>query len=200
MAASTTPDAIVYPQSTDQVSPLETVFANMANSVQTAMNFRGIYTFRWTNAAARTAQTGMRVGDYGYQIDTQYTYRYTGSAWGIWDTFGTALLANVTLASGVTYLAGQGLNDLSIRGGLCVFTYSLNANSAIAYNTTWCTLGPGFTPLGAPSHTMADYYDGGYGVVPVYINQSGAMTAGIKVTGGTTATYTINGTAIYRVS
>lgn len=81
MSANTTPDGIVYPVSTDQVSPLETVFANMANSIQTAFNTRGTYNYRWANAAARTAQTGMRNGDYGFQIDTNAQYRYMLSNW-----------------------------------------------------------------------------------------------------------------------
>lgn len=37
MPANTSPDNIVYPVSTDAVSPLETVFANMAQSVQDAL-------------------------------------------------------------------------------------------------------------------------------------------------------------------
>jgi hypothetical protein len=92
MPAYTSPDNIQYPVSTDQVAPLETVFANLADSTQTALTgFRGdwnnfntqhaIRTFRWANAAARTAQTGMAAGDRGYQIDTATDYVYTGSAW-----------------------------------------------------------------------------------------------------------------------
>lgn len=37
MPANTSPDNIIYPVSTDAVSPLETVFANMAQSVQDAL-------------------------------------------------------------------------------------------------------------------------------------------------------------------
>lgn len=81
MPANTTPDGITYPVSTDQVSPLETVFANMANSMQTALNLRGTYNYRWANAAARTAQTGMRNGDFGFQVDTNAQYRYILGAW-----------------------------------------------------------------------------------------------------------------------
>jgi len=38
MPANTSPDNIVYPVSTDPVAPLESVFASMATSVQTALN------------------------------------------------------------------------------------------------------------------------------------------------------------------
>lgn len=37
MPANTSPDNIIYPVSTDAISPLETVFANMAQSVQDAL-------------------------------------------------------------------------------------------------------------------------------------------------------------------
>lgn len=92
MPANTSPDNIEYPVSTDPVAPLETVFANMANSVQDAFDgfrtdwndfedSRAIQTFRWADAAARAAQTGMVAGDIGYQVDMGVQYRYTGSAW-----------------------------------------------------------------------------------------------------------------------
>ena len=81
MAANTSPDSITYPTGTDQVAPLNTVFANMANSIQTAFNRRATYTYRWANAAARTAQTGMRNGDEGYQVDTDVWYLRKGNAW-----------------------------------------------------------------------------------------------------------------------
>jgi hypothetical protein len=92
MPANTSPDNIVYPVSTDPVAPLETVFANMANSVQDAFDgFRGdwnnfevghaIKTYRWADATERTSQTGMQAGDVGYQEDTGVQYQYSGSAW-----------------------------------------------------------------------------------------------------------------------
>lgn len=92
MPAYTSPDNIQYPVSTDPVAPLETVFANQAQSTQNAItslrtdwnNFgadHAIHGYRWTNAAARAAQTGMVAGDTGYQIDTTASYQYTGSAW-----------------------------------------------------------------------------------------------------------------------
>lgn len=43
MSANTSPDNIVYPVSTDQVAPLETVFATMASSIQTALSNQGKY-------------------------------------------------------------------------------------------------------------------------------------------------------------
>lgn len=52
------------------------------NAVEsTVTNTRQIQTFRWANQAARTAQTGMQAGDFGFQIDTGVLYQYSGSAW-----------------------------------------------------------------------------------------------------------------------
>lgn len=39
------------------------------------------YNFRWANATARNAQTGMVEGDRGYQINNGRTYQLVGSAW-----------------------------------------------------------------------------------------------------------------------
>lgn len=42
MPANTSPDNIIYPVSTDPISPLETVFANMAQSTQDALTARAL--------------------------------------------------------------------------------------------------------------------------------------------------------------
>lgn len=39
------------------------------------------YNYRWANAAARTAQTGMIAGHKGYQTDTAVEYKYVGTTW-----------------------------------------------------------------------------------------------------------------------
>lgn len=57
----------------------------------------------WANATARTAQTGMTIGEYGYQTDTQVTYRATSatatqpwaSPWITW----APTLSNITLGT-----------------------------------------------------------------------------------------------------
>jgi len=58
----------------------------------------------WANSTARLAQTGMTVGEYGYQTDTQVTYRATSSTatvpWSSpWITY-TPTLTNITLGAG----------------------------------------------------------------------------------------------------
>ena len=81
MPANTTPDGIVYPTSTDPIAPLNAHFQDLAESVQDSLSARQGYTYRWANAVARTGQTGMRVGDTGFQVDIGAYYQYTGSAW-----------------------------------------------------------------------------------------------------------------------
>ena len=39
------------------------------------------YNYRWANAAARAAQTGMAAGDKGFQTDTAVEYKYVGTTW-----------------------------------------------------------------------------------------------------------------------
>ena len=57
------------------------VLVDGINAVESDLGERQIQTYRWANAAARTAQTGMIAGDMGYQIDTDVLYRYSGSTW-----------------------------------------------------------------------------------------------------------------------
>lgn len=53
---------------------------DQAADIDDQMATRQIQSYRWANAAAKTAQTGMAAGDLGYQIDTGIHYRYT-TAW-----------------------------------------------------------------------------------------------------------------------
>lgn len=85
--ATTTPDSIYYPTATDSIAPLETVFATLASSVQTALTTtRSIKSYRWANTAARNAQAGMARNDRGYQADNDTLYTYNGSSWVADDT------------------------------------------------------------------------------------------------------------------
>lgn len=44
MASTTSPDNIVYPDASDPIAPLNTVFQDLAESVQTALDARPITT------------------------------------------------------------------------------------------------------------------------------------------------------------
>jgi len=48
MASSTSPDSIVYPDASDPIAPLNAVFQDLAESVQTALDSRGSSGFEQT--------------------------------------------------------------------------------------------------------------------------------------------------------
>lgn len=82
---TTSPDNIYYADTSTSMSA-EAISAAEATSVQAALNAkinntRQIQSFVWANAAARTAQTGMNEGDWGFQQDTDVTYRYANATW-----------------------------------------------------------------------------------------------------------------------
>ncbi|UXO93841.1 hypothetical protein Pan2_22 [Pseudanabaena phage Pan2] len=111
----TSPDSIYYADGSTPIA-IETITAAMATSVQDAFNSRivnrrQIQTFVWANAAARTAQTGMIAGDFGYQTDTGLTYRYNGSSWVV------AYSSGLTNAI-ATSVSGTGVARDSVTGAI----------------------------------------------------------------------------------
>ena len=79
MSASTSPDNIFYPTSTDSFGPLETAFATMASSVQTALN--GTKTYRTADHTSLAAITAMASGALATVIEGGATFGYDGSVW-----------------------------------------------------------------------------------------------------------------------
>lgn len=118
--ATTTPDSIYYPTANDQIAPLETVFSTMASSMQAALtNTRAKFYYRWGNAASRAAQTGMRVGDEGFQTDTGFSYRYDGTAWQIWGLARRSYSPSLSTSGFNLGSSGGSEMYVSIRGGYC---------------------------------------------------------------------------------
>jgi hypothetical protein len=80
MSANTTPDNIVYPVSTDQIAPLETVLATMASSMQTALSSQGKYfAAAVASAAARDSLFPQaKQGDRVYRTDLGYEEAFFG--------------------------------------------------------------------------------------------------------------------------
>ena len=118
----------------------------------------GINQYRWANAAARTAQLGMRTGDKGYQVDTDVTYRYSGSTWVMWEATST-----LTVASGYTLASGA---SVAISGHVVsiMFEITKTAGGAVPAYTTILTVPPGFRPIanaefggGGTNPAVADY-------------------------------------------
>ena len=79
MSASTSPDNITYPISTDAFGPLETSFATMATSVQTALN--NTKTYRTADHISLNAMTGMASGALATVIEGGAIFAYNGTIW-----------------------------------------------------------------------------------------------------------------------
>jgi hypothetical protein len=145
MAGNTSPHNITYPTSGDNVAPLETVFANMATSVETAMTTQdaanSLKSYTWANTAARTAQTGMVAGSQGYQTDIATIYFYNGSSWVVWTTATSlAVLPGITAGTNFT------VNISTYRFSSGVITINLIATKSTAFvaGDTVVTLPAGF--------------------------------------------------------
>ena len=191
MAANTTPDSIVYPVSTDQVAPLETVFANLAASVQTALNRRASYDFRWANTAARTAQTGMRTNDIGYQIDTDIEFRFNGTTWILWNQAWRLFSPSFTNLT---------VGNASTSGGYTVVNGVAHVNALITFGSTTTLAAGGLNlpvltlPTSAPAIGSSGLFAGN---TTVYFLDSGSTYfAGIGIMTGTgvlIGSFTANG-------
>jgi hypothetical protein len=77
--ANTTPDNIYYPVASDQITDLNVIFANQANSVQNALNR---HTYKPADITALNALTGMLPGDLALVLSTYTMFMYTGSTTG----------------------------------------------------------------------------------------------------------------------
>lgn len=161
MATYTSPDGIYKPDSTDQVTPLETPFANMATTIQAALDKREIYTYRWADASERNATTGMRAGDTGYQADEDTVYRRVGSTWKVWERPETQYAPTVAPAVGTggttvaRYSVSSGLVFVQIRSTLGTSGFSIGDvrySVPLAMDTTH--MNASISPLG-----FCSFYD-----------------------------------------
>lgn len=76
--ANTSPDNIYYPVSTDQINPLATRFAALANSVQNALN---AHPYTVADHAALKALVGMTTGSLAVVVEGGAIFEYNGTAW-----------------------------------------------------------------------------------------------------------------------
>ena len=79
MSANTSPDNITYPTSTDSFGPLETQFATLATSVQTAFN--NGKTYRTADHVSLAAISGAASGALATVIEGGAIFAFDGSAW-----------------------------------------------------------------------------------------------------------------------
>lgn len=126
MTAST--GGVVYWTNSDPVD-LPAATAALATSIA---NTRAVYSYRWADATARGAQTGMFAGDRGWQTDTAEEYTYIASAWKL--TGGTlpTLAARRTAAQSIP---NNSFTTVLFNAGSSVYT-----SGAITFNPDTGTL------------------------------------------------------------
>jgi hypothetical protein len=158
MATFTSPDNIYKPDSTDQVTPLETPFNLLANSVQTALDKREVYSYRWADASERNATTGMRAGDTGYQADEDTVYRRVGSSWKVWErpekTY-VPIATNLNVGTGgsagtdARYMVSGGMVFVQIRSILGTSGFSVgNVVYSVPLSMDTSGMASTYSPLG----------------------------------------------------
>lgn len=106
-----TSNGVYYADASTSMSA-EAISAAEATSVNDVVqdlivNKRQMQDFVWADAAARTAQMGMKTGDEGYQSDSKISYRYFDGAWRVWSTL--APIAFTPAWTGLT--VGNGTQD-----------------------------------------------------------------------------------------
>jgi hypothetical protein len=137
MSANTSPDNIVYPVSTDAVAPLETVFANLANSVQDALDdvndhfeIPVIATYgvpRFSSTGARSSAIPSPTSGMKSRLTTELFDRiYLGGNW-IVDGPEASMLPQSVGGTGVTLDSASGI--VSFSGSTSI---SVNAPFALA--------------------------------------------------------------------
>lgn len=106
----------------------------------------GVKDYRWANTAARTAQTGMSVGDRGVQTDTGADYRYDGATWR--RTPGVIASGTFTTQSAV---------DIDVLSGYDVYRITFDVPTASTANDISAQLRSGGSTISATNYdTEAD--------------------------------------------
>jgi hypothetical protein len=99
----------------DNLQP-SAISSSEQSSLAAMFERRQWFHYRWANAAARTAQTGMLQGSYGLQVDTDTEYRFAGGAWRISVLPATAFTPSWTnLTLGTSTVSA----DYEIAGSVC---------------------------------------------------------------------------------
>lgn len=186
-----TPNFSIFYRDTSTPASLETESALQADSVDDALTLaitgnRQIQTFRWANAAARAAQTGMVAGDVGYQVDTGVNYQYS-----------TTWLAN-RVAISITAGTNCTINS-STRVYKNEITGMIVANLDISRTTGSFTTGDAIAtfPVGSRPASVLGAGAGFVNATPVFAALSAAGVVNIYFTGTTTNQF--RGTFVYYV-
>lgn len=188
--ALTSPDNIFSPDAGAPYALTEDLAA-LADSVQDALTARldtpgthEIYSYRWADSTARNAETGMRAGDYGYQVDTGFSYFYNGSAWVVSSTGVGA--ASLTLDAGVT--ASQNL--VAKEGRVVTITVTATRSAGWSTDGEVGTLPSGFRPSATVYGAALTFGTGS--VVGSQITSAGVISLIGPPSGHTVASLTIS--------
>lgn len=179
---TTSPDSIYYADATTPAS-LADITAAMATSVQNALNFREGHSFAWANATERAAQTGMTIGDTGYQLDNDTFYIYSGSAWKIWAKQSTAYTPTFT-----SFTASASTFVYNISGGRVFVTGKATCSSTLPTGLIRFTVPSGYNVNTSPLDTNKDASIIGVGGIddastssnyPIYVNAYTSTTVSL---------------------
>lgn len=164
---TTSGDSIFYADGTTAAS-LADITSAMATSVQNALSLREGHSFRWANSTEKTAQTGMAIGELGYQVDNDTTYIYSGSAWNVWSkapaTYSPTFTAFTASSSSFTYSISAGVVRVIGKAvcGTTLPTGSITFTTPTGYNidtTSFATAQAAVIGIGGvdDASTTSDY-------------------------------------------
>lgn len=198
--ATTTNWSITYPTSANQITPLETHFANLAGSTDTALttvrNQSGRYTGTNAQRLALVAGTGRSEGTEFYTTDTDKNWMYDGTQWVNSDP-GLFIVTPAAAPTGFTVDADGSLVATNLSTGFRNFdnifsgrfrNYRMEVN--VVKNTTSGTSvaqfrSGGSTISNAAYSASAIYTSNGSAPASSFYSNQTSMTGGFADDGGT---------------
>lgn len=165
----TAPDNLFKPDSTTQITPLETTLAAMQDSVQTALNTRAVKSYKPADLAALAAITTMTSGDLAVVLEGGAIFEY-GTSW-VQRTearFGSASARDTAYAKASGVYRVQGAKVLRTDLGYVEQYVGL-------YNAT-------SNPIGAS--TAGWFPEGAYGIVALTRTSDQGMNNGLNAETG----------------
>jgi hypothetical protein len=199
---TTSPDSIYYADGTTPAS-LADITSAIATSVQNAFNVREMQSFSWANSTAKSAQTGMIIGDIGYQIDNATFYIYNGSSWKIWakaETSYTPTFVGFTasaasfiysIAGGVVRVTGKVTLSSAVTAAMTISTPSgYNINTTALSNAIASQMGVGGVD-GATDHPLGVRYNTTTSVALSAINAAGTYATIVNTAAAIPLTWAI---------
>ncbi len=164
---STTASGFFYP-ATSYTSGIFQALKDAADSQETVIGARAIYTFRPADTAALAALSSsytLRAGDLALQVDTGVLYRYNGTAWKAWAEASRRIIPTATVTAGAVSVGSTGIVTVTGSGANLVLQYAttdfddylieydLTAGTSANLSVNLCT-GAGTADATASSYTL----------------------------------------------